>query len=301
MRQKTDGAGSEAGVPAPRNQKCEGCGEAITAGRLYLTDDDVELCFACYSAVPVVRVADERKLFTVIQSKEQSHDTEATQGGSEGSAVEYVEKQRHGRSSQHSDPDHELTGSQRRIVGVPAPQAQPEKIIEIGETITVSGSIPIDVKDWRADRVCGQCGVNVDKYLEFLNWHQRKMPHGWKSFSAAVRDATGLAASERNRWESHDDKRTFEHWEHVVIQLNALWLCLETGVTGGDPAPPSPQKLDDPVCQCGHYQSVHFQTLKIRGCSGWMPGGVAHTSDTCPCGGFTSRAASSPSTPPTQE
>lgn len=43
-----------------RDDRCENCGESVPIGLLYRTDDDVELCFKCYQAVPITQEAELR-------------------------------------------------------------------------------------------------------------------------------------------------------------------------------------------------------------------------------------------------
>lgn len=42
-----------------REDQCEGCGEVVPRGLLYRTDDEVELCFKCYQAVPITQAVGE--------------------------------------------------------------------------------------------------------------------------------------------------------------------------------------------------------------------------------------------------
>jgi hypothetical protein len=48
----------------------------------------------------------------------------------------------------------------------------------------------------------------------------------WSGTIEAMQLAAGLCQSEANRWKSHGDRRTTEHWERIATVLNGGHLAL---------------------------------------------------------------------------
>jgi hypothetical protein len=123
---------------------------------------------------------------------------------------------------------------------------------------------------------CSVCGFrgDSDAYIPHdCYWHLRDKPTGGPMTEDAtppkldvpidaLRDAVGLVASERNRWE-HMNQQTFQHWESVWVILSGFLLASEVknDLMTEDA---TTQQLE--LCRCGHDRQLHRGACQLALC-----------------------------------